>query len=80
MKYRGHKNIYVCVCAYIYIYNHTHVILSEGRRNWPIAGFPFVGDADRLRRFLLHRFRLIEQRQLVKLLDICNSPENDKLN
>lgn len=76
MKYRRHENIYIYIC----IYNHTHVILSEGRRNWPIAGFPFVGDADRLRRFLLHRFRLIEQRQLVKFLDICNNPENDKLN
>lgn len=56
--------------------NRTHVVLSEGRRNWPITGFPFVGDADRLRRFLLHRFWLVEQRQLVKLLDICNSPKS----
>lgn len=56
-------------------YNCTHVVLGKGRRDWPVAGFPFVRDADRLRRFLLHRFRLVEQRQLVKLLDICNSPE-----
>lgn len=56
-------------------YNRTHVVLGKGRRDWPVAGFPFVRDADRLRRFLLHRFRLVEQRQLVKLLDICNSPE-----
>lgn len=56
-------------------YNCTHVVLGEGRRDWPVAGFPFVRDADRLRRFLLHRLRLVEQRQLVKLLDICNSPE-----
>lgn len=55
-------------------YNSTHVVLGEGRRDWPVAGFPFIRDADRLRRFLLHRFRLVEQRQLVKLLDICNSP------
>jgi len=56
-------------------YNCTHVVLSKGRRDWPVAGFPFVRDADRLCRFLLYRFRLVEQRQLVKLLDICNSPK-----
>lgn len=58
--------------------SRTHVVLGEGRRDWPVAGFPFVRDADRLRRLLLHRFRLVEQRQLVKFLDIYNSPEKRK--
>lgn len=59
-------------------YNRTHVILGEGRRDRPIAGFPFIRDANRLRSLLLHRFRLVEQRQLIKLLDICNSPGKRK--
>lgn len=60
------------------LYNRTHVILGEGRRDWPVAGFPFIRDADRLRSLLLHRFRLVEQRQLIKLLNICNSPGKRK--
>lgn len=50
----------------------THVVLGEGRRDRSITGFPLVRDANRLRRLLLHRLGLVEQRQLVKLLDICN--------
>lgn len=51
----------------------TYVILSESRCDRSVAGLPLVGNAQRLRGFLLNRFRLIQQRQLVELLYICNT-------
>jgi hypothetical protein len=35
-----------------------------------ISRFPFAGHLQRLGRLLLHRFRLVQQRQLVKFLNV----------
>ena len=43
---------------------------DDGRRLL-VVGFPFAGHLQRLGRFLLDRFRLIQQGELVKFLDVC---------
>ena len=56
----------------MYAFMCTYVVLRKGRCDGSVAGLPFVGDTNCLRGFLLHRLRFVQERQLVKLLDVCN--------
>lgn len=60
----------------------TYVVVSSkgGWRDGPVAGFPFIRDADRLGRLLLHALRLVQKRKLVKFLNVCKKRRKKNIN